>query len=67
MLFYSRFQGGCGTGYIMDKDGNLHVGRGKIALSRPKMLKQIYSHEHRIVDYDLAKCRELLLILSCRH
>ncbi len=32
-------QGGCGTGYIMDKDGNLHVGRGKIALSRPKMLK----------------------------
>jgi hypothetical protein len=32
-------QGGCGTGYIMDKDGDLHVGRGKIALSRPKISK----------------------------
>lgn len=35
----SPAQGGCGTGYIRDKDGDLHVGRSKIALSRPKMLK----------------------------
>jgi|GEM_PF-2702800 len=32
-------KGGCGTGYIQDKEGDLHVGRSKIALSRPKISK----------------------------
>ena len=30
---------GCGKGYIMDKEGDLHVGISKIALSRPKISK----------------------------
>ncbi len=30
-------KGGCGKGYIQDKEGDLHVGRSKIALSRPKI------------------------------
>ena len=30
-------KGGCGKGYIMDEDGDLHVGRGLSALSNPKI------------------------------
>jgi hypothetical protein len=31
----SSTKGGCGTGYIQDKSGGLHVGRSKRALNRP--------------------------------
>ena len=34
-----KSQGGCGTGYIIDKEGDLHIGRSKIAWSRPKISK----------------------------
>lgn len=43
--FYQRYscepstKDGCGKGYIMDKEGDLHVGISKIALSRPKISK----------------------------
>lgn len=36
----SSAKGGCGTYYIMDKDGDLHVGRSKIALERPKIFQK---------------------------